>query len=249
MRMERDMDQPIIKIRDLHYQYPDGTQALKGISLEIARGEAIAVIGGNGAGKSTLLMHLNGTLTPQKGRIGISGIEVTQDTLKQIRQKVGMVFQNPDDQLFMPTVSDDVAFGPINMGLSGEDVANRVQEALEEVNAWEIRNKAPHHLSGGEKRSVSIATILSMKPDILAMDEPASGLDPQSRRNLINLLNNFPHTKIIATHDLDMALDVCSRCVILKKGEIAAIGETATLFRDLELLKSCHLEQPYRMQH
>lgn len=249
MRMEQDMDQPIIKIRDLHYQYPDGTQALKGISLEIARGDAIAVIGGNGAGKSTLLMHLNGTLTPQKGRIGISGIEVTQDTLKHIRQKVGMVFQNPDDQLFMPTVSDDVAFGPVNMGLSGEDVENRVQEALKEVDAWEIRNKAPHHLSGGEKRSVSIATILAMKPDILAMDEPASGLDPQSRRNLINLLNNFPHTKIIATHDLDMALDVCSRCIILKKGEIAAIGDTASLFRDQELLRSCHLEQPYRMQH
>lgn len=244
----QDMNRPFITIKDLHYRYPDGTAALKGVSVDIDEGEALAVIGGNGAGKSTLLLHLNGTLPPAGGTVEVGGIHVTPDSAAQVRRLVGMVFQNPDDQLFMPTVSEDVSFGPLHMGLEADETGERVRRALEQVGAWDVRDKPPHHLSGGEKRAVSIAGILAMDPVVLVMDEPGSALDPWARRNLIGLLNGLTYTRIIATHDLDLALDVCPRSLILRNGEVAACGDTRALLSDGELLASCRLEQPWRLR-
>lgn len=239
---------PAISIRNLCYRYPDGTVALDGVSLEIPHGSSVAVIGGNGAGKSTLLMHLNGSLLPQKGCLEIGGMEISRASRDQIRMQVGMVFQNADDQLFMPTVWEDVAFGPFNMGLGKEEVRSRVHSALGQVDAWDLRDKAPYHLSGGEKRRVAIATVLSMEPDILVMDEPGSGLDPFARRNLIGILGGMRQTRVIATHDLDMALDVCTHCVALSGGRLMAAGPVETVFADRGLLESCRLEQPWRLR-
>lgn len=238
---------PYITIKDLHYRYPDGTPALNGIAMDVCEGEALAVIGGNGAGKSTLLLHLNATLAAAQGTVEVGGIAVSPDTAAQVRKLVGMVFQNPDDQLFMPTVFEDVAFGPRHMGLAADEVDARVRRALEQVGAWEVAHKPPHHLSGGEKRAVSIAGILAMDPAVVVMDEPGSALDPWARRNLIHLLDGLAHTRVIATHDLDLALDVCARSLILRNGEVAAFGDTETLLRDRDLLASCRLEQPWRL--
>lgn len=242
------MSHHIIEVCDLKYSYPDGTEALNGISFTQLHGESIALIGGNGAGKSTLLMHMNGSLTPSSGEVRIGHIPVVKSTLESIRRTVGMVFQNPDDQLFMPTVYDDIAFGPINMGLPPEEVEKRVLSALKEVDLLSLKNKSPYRLSSGEKRSIAIATVLSMEPDILIMDEPSANLDPRSRRILINQLKQFTHSRIIATHDLDMVLDVCERTIILKKGEIVADGSTWEILRNKELLEACHLEQPWRIR-
>ncbi len=241
------MPAPDIRILDLNYQYSDGTLALDGISLEAGQGETLAVVGASGAGKSTLLMHLNGTLVPQQGEISIRGTKIEKKSLNQIRETVGMVFQNPDDQLFMPTVREDVAFGPGNMGLDQVEIEKRVEESLHLVGAWRLRDKAPYHLSEGEKRSVAIAGILAMKPDIMVMDEPGTGLDPMSRRNLIRLLGKMTCTTVIATHDLDMALDVCSKCLVLHQGRIAAFGNTPDILADSELLAGCMLEPPFRL--
>ncbi|MEE8398413.1 MAG: ABC transporter ATP-binding protein, partial [Desulfobacterales bacterium] len=196
------MSHHIVEIEDLQFAYPDGTSALDGVSFRITHGESVAIVGANGAGKSTLLLHLNGYLTPTRGSIRIGDFPLTKSTLRDVRRTVGMVFQDPDDQLFMPTVYDDVAFGPLNFGLSPEAVEDRVVQALETVGALHLKDRPPYKLSGGEKRSVSIATVLSMAPDILVMDEPTSNLDPKARRHLIELLQTFQHTKIIATHDL-----------------------------------------------
>ncbi len=241
------MSHHIIDIHDLEYTYPDGTPALRGVSFRITHGESVALIGANGAGKSTLLLHLNGCLTPATGSVRIGDVPVIKTTLPTIRRTVGMVFQNPDDQLFMPTVYDDVAFGPLNLGLPPEDVETRVQNALTLVGLAHVKEKSPYHLSAGQKRSIAIATVLSMSPNILVMDEPSSNLDPKSRRNLINLLNTFTHTKIIATHDLDMVLDLCERTIILHQGQIVADGATGELFKDAALLEDSHLDQPYRL--
>jgi len=240
------MSHHIVEIKDLEYAYPDGTHALKGVSFTITHGESVALIGANGAGKSTLLLHLNGCLLPQKGGARIGDMPITKTTLSSIRRSVGMVFQNPDDQLFMPTVYDDVAFGPLNLGLPLDEVEKRVQNALEQVGLTHVKEKPPYRLSEGQKRSIAIATVLSMSPDILVMDEPSSNLDPKSRRNLIHLLKTFTHTKIIATHDLDMVLDLCQRTIILHQGQIAADGTTLDIFQDKALLEKCNLEQPLR---
>ncbi len=241
------MSHHIIEMKNLNFTYPDGTVALQDISFRITHGESVALIGANGAGKSTLLLHLNGFLAPTKGTIRIGDVPVTKSTLFSIRRIVGMVFQNPDDQLFMPRVYDDVAFGPLNLGLPLEEVDARVTHALKQVGLSHVKDKSPYRLSEGQKRSVAIATVLSMTPDILVMDEPSSNLDPKSRRNLIGLLKTFTHTKIIATHDLDMVLDICERTIILYQGKIAADGSTLDLLKNDSLLDQCHLEKPARL--
>ncbi len=242
------MSHHIVEVVDLRYSYPDGTKALKGLSFRITHGESVAVVGANGAGKSTLLLHLNGYLTPQHGTVRIGDYPLTKETLQEIRRTVGMVFQDPDDQLFMPTVQEDVAFGPLNLGLPSKEVESRVTAALERVGASALKNRAPYHLSGGEKRAVAIATVLAMSPDILVMDEPSSNLDPAARRRLINLLKSFQHTKIIATHDLDMVMDLCARTIVFHHGKIAADGPTEEIFRDEILLEACGLEKIQRLQ-
>jgi len=242
------MSHHIVEVNDLRYGYPDGTKALKGVSFRITHGESVAVVGANGAGKSTLLLHLNGYLTPQHGTVRIGDYPLTKETLQEVRRTVGMVFQDPDDQLFMPTVYEDVAFGPLNLGFPPHEVESRVLAALERVGAMALKNRAPYHLSGGEKRAVAIATVLAMSPDILVMDEPSSNLDPAARRRLINLLKSFKHTKIIASHDLDMVLDLCPRTIVFHQGKIAADGSTEAIFRDETLLEACGLEKIERLQ-
>ena len=242
------MSHHIVEVRDLKHTYPDGTAAVRGISFRIHHGEAVAVVGANGAGKSTLLLHLNGYLTPQSGTVRIGDFPLTKETVKDIRKTVGMIFQDPDDQLFMPTVYEDVAFGPLNLGLPPEEVEHRVQQALQRTGVEHLRDRPPYKLSGGEKRAVAIATVLAMSPDILVMDEPTSNLDPLSRRTLIELLAGFHHTKIIATHDLDMVIDLCERTIVIHEGTIMADGLTADIFNDDLLLRKSHLERPLRMQ-
>ena len=238
------MSHHIVEAKGLGYTYPDGTEALKEISFRITHGESVAVVGPNGAGKSTLLLHLNGYFSPSQGEVRIGDFPVTPKTLAAVRKTVGMVFQDPDDQLFMPTVYEDVAFGPMNLQLPPAIVEERVTAALETVGAVHLRDRPPHKLSGGEKRAVAIATVLAMSPDILVMDEPAANLDPRSRRKLLELLQAFEHSRIIATHDLDLAVQLCPRTIVLKEGTIVADGPTLELLADDALLESCSLERP-----
>ncbi len=238
------MSHHIVAVEDLSYRYPDGTDALRGVSFQVLHGESVAVVGANGAGKSTLLMHLNGTLPPSSGRVAIGEVPISKGTIREARRTVGMVFANPDDQLFMPTVRDDVAFGPLNLGLSAEDVAERVRAALEQVGASHLADRPPYRLSSGEKRLAAIATVLSMAPSILVMDEPSSHLDPWARRTLIDLLGTFEHSKIIATHDLDLVLDLCPRTIVMCGGSVTADGPTMEIFGNEELLLRCRLERP-----
>jgi len=242
------MSHHIVQVEDLNHTYPDGTKAVKGISFRIHHGESVAVVGANGAGKSTLLLHLNGYLTPQSGTVRIGDFPLTKATVRDIRRTVGMIFQDADDQLFMPTVYDDVAFGPLNLGLPPDEVELRVREALARTGVEHLRDRPPYKLSGGEKRAVAIATVLAMSPDILVMDEPSANLDPKARRTLIALLASFHHTKIIATHDLDLVLDLCERTIVLKDGQVTADGPTTTILQDMELLAASHLEKPLRLQ-
>ncbi|QJW45615.1 ABC transporter ATP-binding protein [bacterium BFN5] len=242
------MNHHTIDITEVLYTYPDGTDALKNLTLHIDHGESVAIVGSNGSGKTTLLSHLSGVLFPTAGTVNIGGFPIIKQTLPQIRRTVGMVFQHPDDQLFMPTVYDDVAFGPINMGLPTETVNKRVTAALTTVGALDLKDRPPYRLSGGQKRAVAIATVLAMEPAILVMDEPTAALDPFARRQLIQLLHTFTHTKIIATHDLDMALDVCTRTIVLHNGTILADGATAEIFHNKPLLEQAHLEQPLSLQ-
>ncbi len=242
------MSHHIIEVKNLDYVYPDGKQALKNVSFRITHGESVGIIGLNGAGKSTLLMHLNGVLFPTGGEVSVGEVAVRKSTLPVIRQHVGFIFQNPDDQLFMSTVYDDVAFGPRNYKLPEDEVEKRVLSALDTVGIAHLRNRPPYKLSEGEKRSAAIASILSMSPDILVMDEPSSSLDPSSRRRLIKLLSSFKHTRIIASHDLDMILEVCERTIVIKDGEILADDSTIKIFKNEELLAAGGLEKPFCMQ-
>ena len=242
------MSHHIIEVDDLYYSYPDGNQVLKGISFRITHGEKVALVGANGAGKSTLLLQFNGCLLPEAGRVRIGEMPVTKKTLKHVRRTVGLIFQDPDDQLFMPLVYDDVAFGPLNLGLSPEEVDKQVMQALAAVGAVHLKDRPPYHLSGGEKRAVAIAAVLSLAPAILVMDEPSSNLDPKTRRQLIELLKTFEHSLIIATHDLDLVLDLCPRTIVLKEGHVAADGPTREIMADEELLAACNLEKPLRLQ-
>ena len=242
------MSHHIVEVKHLRHVYPDGTAALRDVSFRIHHGESVAIIGANGAGKSTLLLHLNGYLTATSGTIRIGDQQLSKETLAEIRRTVGMVFQDPDDQLFMPTVYDDVAFGPLNQGLAAAEVGQRVSEALGRVEALDLRDKPPYYLSGGEKKRVAIATVLSMLPDILVLDEPTSGLDPRARRQLMTLLNDFHHSRIVTSHDLDMVVELCERTIVLHEGLVMADGPTRDIFRNEELLAACHLEKPLAMQ-
>lgn len=236
------MSHHYIQFTEVKFSYPGGTDALKGISFHITHGERVALLGRNGAGKSTLILLTNGLLTASQGEVNIGGVPVTRKTLPLIRQSVGMVFQNSDDQLFMPTVEEDVAFGPLNMGLSQEEVRRRVKEALKATGAESLGGRSPMQLSGGQRRRVAIATVLSMEPSILVLDEPTSTLDFGARRDLINLLKTFSHTQLIATHDLGLVRELCNRCLVLEDGRILADGPTADVLSDPEIRRALRME-------
>ncbi len=223
---------PVIQIRDLSFAYPDGQPALEDVCLDVQPGEKVALVGPNGAGKSTLLLHLNGILPAQRGSVQVAGMALMAENLPRVRSLVGLVFQNPDDQLFSPTVFDDVAFGPIYQGLPEEEVRSRVQEALAAVGMEGYAGRASHHLSVGEKKRIALATVLSMRPEVLALDEPSAGLDPRARRGLIGLLASLPQTMLVATHDLALARDLLSRTVVMNAGRIVASGPTEALLDD-----------------
>lgn len=235
-----------LDVADLHYTYPDGQVALAGVSFQLAPGERVALLGPNGAGKTTLAHHLNGIRRADRGVVTVGDLILGDDTLGEIRKRVGLVFQNPDDQLFMPTVGEDVAFGPANLGVSGAALDNAVSDALAAVGADQLRNRVPHHLSGGERRRVSLATVLAMKPSILVLDEPTSGLDTAGRRELIEVLRSLDVAQLVITHDLYLALELCSRSLIMDDGVVVADGETAQLLGNDQLLARHRLEMPYR---
>lgn len=233
-----------VEMKNVSYNYPDGNRGISQVTMLLHHGESVGIIGANGAGKSTLLMLLLGILFPKEGEVLIGDTQVTAKTLSMIRQRVGLVMQQADDQLFMTTVYDDVAFGPRNEGLEEAAVATRVSDALQTVGLEHLESRAPYKLSGGEKKSVSIATVLAMEPDILLMDEPTAGLDPQARRRLMNLLKCFKHTKIITSHDLDMILDTCSRVLVLKDGFLVADGNPKDIMSSAEQMEAWGLELP-----
>ena len=234
----------VVQIRELQFAYPDGHVALKGIDLSICEGEKVALVGPNGAGKSTLMLHLNGILNPSEGEVSIGGLGMENRNLPVIRALVGLVFQNPDDQLFSPTVFDDVAFGPLHMGLPEEEVYQRVGEALAAVQMSDFGDRLSHHLSMGQKKRIAIATVLAMQPQILILDEPSAGLDPRARRALINLLRELPITMLISSHDLRMVEELFPRMVVMDEGEIVADGLTEELMADEALLEAHGLERP-----
>ena len=231
-----------IEVANLSFAYPGGHPALRDVSLGIAPGEKVALLGPNGAGKSTLILHLNGILRGQAGLVRVSGMEVDDRMLGRVRAAVGLVFQNPDDQLFSPTVFDDVAFGPIYQGLKAAEVRARVDEALAAVGMAAYRERVSHHLSTGEKKRIAIATVLSMRPEILVLDEPTAGLDPRARRGLIKLLTALPQTMLIATHDIRMVLEFVPRAVVMDAGQVVADGPAAELLADAALLEAHGLE-------
>ena len=234
---------PSILVRDLHFRYPDGYHALRGISVAILPGERVALVGPNGAGKSTFMLHLNGLLTGE-GEITVAGLPLKKETLPQVRAKVGLVFQNPDDQLFSPTVFDDVAFGPLHMGFDEATVRERVAEALEAVGMSDYAERMPHHMSVGQKKRIAIATVLAMRPDILVLDEPSAGLDPRGRRQLIDLLGSLPVTMLVSTHDMRLVAELFPRSLVMDRGALVADGDTATILADDELLEAHGLEKP-----
>ena len=234
---------PSLVMRDVHFEYPDGHVALRGVSLTLARGEKVALVGPNGAGKSTLMLQLNGILAG-RGSISVGGLPVTKDNLRRIRALVGLVFQNPDDQLFSPTVFEDVAFGPLHMGLAESEVRARVESSLRQVGMLSYRDRLSHHLSVGEKKRIAVATVLAMEPEVLVLDEPSAGLDPRARRSLINLLRDLPVTMLVSTHDMLMVRELFDRMVIMDQGCVVADGRTDELLEDEALLEAHGLEKP-----
>ncbi len=232
-----------LDIQDLHFSYPDGRKALRGVSLFINPGEKTALVGPNGSGKSTLLLHLNGILRGE-GEVHVCGKELTDESLRQIRALVGLVFQDPDDQLFSQSVYEDVAFGPLYMGLPKEGIAQKVRQALEDVGMAGSEKRVPHHLSEGEKKRVAIATVLSMDPEVLVLDEPTAGLDPRGRRELIQLLRGLPQTMLVATHDMRMVAELFERTVIIDGGQVVGDGPTAQILAEPHLLERHGLEAP-----
>ncbi len=232
-----------LEVEDLHFTYPDGQVALRGVTLSVERGEKVALVGPNGAGKSTLMLQLNGILTG-RGRVAVGGLALTPDNLPLIRARVGLVFQDPDDQLFSPTVFEDVAFGPLHMGYPEDEVRRRVARALEMIGMASYADRLSHHLSVGEKKRIAVATVLAMDPEILVLDEPSAGLDPRARRALIELLRELPLTMLVSTHDLLMVRELFERMVIMDEGRIVADGPTEDLLRDEALLAAHGLELP-----
>jgi cobalt/nickel transport system ATP-binding protein len=233
----------VVKVDDLQFSYPDGHVALRGVSLKLCPGDKVALVGPNGAGKSTLMLHLNGILNGH-GDIEVGGVRLTKDSLPVIRAMVGLVFQNPDDQLFSPTVFEDVAFGPLHMGLPEAEVIARVNRALEAVRMSSYRDRLSHHLSVGEKKRIAIATVLSMEPKILILDEPSAGLDPRGRRTLINLLRELPITMLVSTHDMKLVQELFPRTIVMDDGRIVADDGTKEILEDEKLLNEHGLEKP-----
>jgi cobalt/nickel transport system ATP-binding protein len=236
---------PALEVTQLAFAYPDGHQALFGVDVTIGRGERVALLGPNGAGKTTLVMHLNGINLPQHGSVRVGGLPVAKEHLKEIRQRVGIVFQDPDDQLFMPTVRDDVAFGPLNMGIRGDDLDACVVGALEAVGMDGFIDRPPHHLSFGQRRRVAVATVLAMQPQILVLDEPSSNLDPAGRRELAQILTSLDITMFMVTHDLPYALELCQRALVMNEGVIVADGSTRQILADEVLMAANRLELPF----
>ena len=241
------MSEKSLEISGLAYAYPDGNQALYGVNLSINQGERVALLGPNGAGKTTLVLHLNGIIPTMQGQVRVAGELVdskSAESIKSIRHKVGIVFQDPDDQLFMPTVGQDVAFGPYNAGLRGPELEKAVKEALELVGMSEFIDRPPHHLSFGQRRRVAVATVLAMKPEILVMDEPSSNLDPAARRELAEIITSLDVTLLMVTHDLPFAYELCQRAVILSAGVVAADDEISSVLANKQLLNAHRLELP-----
>jgi cobalt/nickel transport system ATP-binding protein len=236
---------PAIEIGGVRFHYPDGRLALDGVDLVVGQGERVAILGPNGAGKTTLALHLNGVFRADEGSISISGLALDDEAIGAIRRRVGLVFQDPNDQLFMPTVAEDVAFGPANLGLEGVELERRVATTLERIGASGLAGRVPHHLSGGEKRLAAIATVLAMEPDVVVLDEPGSGLDPAGRRELIGLLAKLPMTLLVVTHDLPLALELCPRSVVMDGGVVVADLPTSELLRSPEVLRRHRLELPF----
>ena len=240
---------PALRVRGLGFAYPDGSTALRGVDLELAPGERVALLGPNGAGKTTLVLHLNGVLgvgaDGATGSVEVGGLAVERRSLREVRRRVGIVFQDPDDQLFMPSVRADVAFGPANLGLTGAALDARVEEALAAVGMAAYADRPPHHLSFGQRRRVAVATVLAMRPSLLVLDEPSSNLDPASRRELAEILLDLAVTTLVVTHDLPYALELCPRAVVLDRGRVAADGPTRDLLLDGELLRAHRLELPF----
>jgi len=236
---------PSLEVRRLAYAYPDGHQALFGVDLTVPRGERVALLGPNGAGKTTLVLHLNGVLAAGAGTVSVAGLPVGKEHMAEIRRRVGIVFQDPDDQLFMPTVREDVAFGPAAAGLRGADLDARVTEALTQVGMAGFADRPPHHLSFGQRRRVAVATVLAMRPEILVLDEPSSNLDPASRRELADILRDLDVTVLMVTHDLPYALELCPRSLVMNEGTIVADGPTAEILADEPLMAANRLELPF----
>lgn len=235
---------PALEVRGLHYRYPDGRSALDGVELVVHSGDRVAVLGPNGAGKTTLVLHLNGILVAAEGEVVVEGLPATKENLAEIRRRVGVVFQDPDDQLFMPTVRQDVAFGPANLGLTGDDLDQRVHEALAAVDMLAVSDRPPHHLSAGQRRRVALATALAMHPSVVVFDEPSANLDPFARRELADVVAGLGLTTLIVTHDLLYAAELCERSVIMNDGRVVADGPTLDLLADSELLGANRLELP-----
>jgi cobalt/nickel transport system ATP-binding protein len=238
------MTAPVLDLRQVAYSYSDGHPALTSVDLVVDAGERVALLGPNGAGKTTLVLQLNGILTPSSGSVRISGIEVTKASVREVRSLVGIVFQDPDDQLFLGTVREDVAFGPWNQGLRGEELERVTVAALEQVGMADFADRPPHHLSFGQRRRVAIATVLAMKPEVLVLDEPSSNLDPASRRELADIINSLDVTVLLVTHDLPYALELCPRSVLLSAGRIVADRPTDALLKDVALMAEHRLELP-----
>jgi cobalt/nickel transport system ATP-binding protein len=236
---------PVLDLRSVAFAYPDGHQALFGVDLQVQRGERVAVLGPNGAGKTTLVLHLNGILQPGAGTVSVSGLPVVRDNLQEIRRRVGIVFQDPDDQLFMGSVREDVAFGPRNLGVRGAELDSKVMDALDMVGMADFADRPPHHLSFGQRRRVAVATVLVMEPEIIVLDEPSSNLDPASRRELADILTGLEVTLMMVTHDLPYALQLCPRAIVLSDGIVAAQGNTFDILTDDALMKSHRLELPF----
>lgn len=237
--------EPLLEFIDVSYTYPDGTAALRGVGLAIAAGERVALLGPNGAGKSTLMLHANGVLRATSGQVRVAGIPITDATVRHARQRVGLVFQDPDDQLFMTSVFDDVAFGPQMSGLSPHEVEHRVHEALHAVGLADLASKSSHRLSFGQKKRAALATVLSMRPDVLVLDEPTSNLDPRSRRQMVELLRSLDATLVIATHDMDLAWTLAGRAIVLDGGRVVADGPAHEVLQDAALMEAHGLEVPH----
>jgi cobalt/nickel transport system ATP-binding protein len=239
------MSAPVLDVEGLAYAYPDGHQALFGVNLHVHAGERVALLGPNGAGKTTLVLHLNGILTAGAGSVHVSGLPVVKEHLLEIRRRVGIVFQDPDDQLFLGSVRQDVAFGPANLGLRGAALDRRVMESLERVGMADFADRPPHHLSFGQRRRVAVATVLAMEPEVLVLDEPSSNLDPASRRELADILRSLDVTVLMVTHDLPYALELCPRSVVLSDGSVVADGATYDVLTDAALMRAHRLELPF----